>query len=301
MNERNSSLDFGDDIEDLLEMGPEDLEDEEGTPTGEGEEEAPPTAEPEPEGEAPPDGEGEGESETPTGEVETPPKGEGEEEPPKEDDKDSIIENLRKTVNELSGGRIHVEEGGHATTQEPAQKPTETTPETPTPQPTGGELKLDPVTFIGENDNLDDILEDPDAFNKILNKVAEVVLNNAINPLQQRVLQNVPVVVNEYSKRRQAVQGLVNEFYKNNDDLLPYKKAVAVAANTVHSENPDWDHEKVFNEAAERTRKSLGLKKQVKTGKDNPASDTGLRKRKGGRAQPTLSGIAKDISDLEDL
>ena len=175
----------------------------------------------------------------------------------------------------------------------------------PEPEPivpsTDREFKLEVSNFIREDETLDDILDDPSKLNEVLNRVAEYAVQSAIKPAQERILRSLPHVIQEYSKRRNTINSLVGQFYEDNKDLTPYKRAVAAAANTVHAENPDWDHEKVFEEAAKKTRETLGLKAKVSTGVKTNTS-TGLKKKSGGsRNKPTLSGIAKEIADMENL
>lgn len=287
MGEHDDKL--GEEIDDLLE-GLGSLEEEEETPGEETpvEEETPPAEET-------PPVEEEGETPPPV-EEETPPEGEDVSE-----DKDKLINQLRKTVNELSGGRIAVDDGGHVTTTPTGEG--ETPKETPKPVQPDAPIEIERLQFIKEDDDLDDILEDSAKLNELLNLVLQKAVELSVPAVHQRTLQSIPSVVHEYSKRRGAVNEIVGAFYNKNEDLVPFKKAVAVAANAVHSENPDWDYEAVFNEAAKRTRQSLGLKAKVAANKNtNKSKNTGLsRKHGGGRSTQRLTGVSAEINDFEGL
>jgi hypothetical protein len=298
MGDENKDV-LGDEIDDLLE-GLGDLEEEEG---GEGDDTPPSGDETPPDDTPPPDDESGSGDESPTdesGDDTPPPDGD---EPPEDDDipddKDKLIETLRGTINELSGGRISVDDGGHVSTkpkedEEPAAPPA-------TPPKDDEPLEIEKLQFIKEDDNLDDILEDGQKLNELLNLVLQKAVEVAVPAVHQRTVQSIPSVVHEYSKRRGAVNEIVSKFYEKNDDLVPFRKAVAAAANTVHSENPDWDYKQVFDEAAERTRNALGLKAKVKSG-SGKSKDTGLsRKKGGGRSTQRLTGISSEINDFEGL
>lgn len=219
---------------------------------------------------------------------------EASEEEPEEIDKDAEIERLRAAVEER-----------HTPQEDPV---VEGTAEDTTPEP-------EPID-IGDVDFIGDIELDPDSdtfkadLANVLKAVYAKAYQDSVNLSQERVLMQIPKLVLNYGQRQSAIKEIVTEFYSNNQDLEGYKRTVAAAANEVHAENPDLPLPKIFEMAAEKTRKTLGLKKKaIKKDEETPVVEDKKKKKapfakpSGRRDEPSdnLKGMAKEIDDMLNL
>jgi len=162
-------------------------------------------------------------------------------------------------------------------------------------------------------EDIERIVESPEEFNKVLNQVYMKAIEQSIPLAQERSLLAVPQVVVAQLQCYNTMKGLVDDFYNENADLKIVQRSVGMIANEVHSEHTDWTTKQVFDEAAVRTRKALGLPepppkpagdpgRQVVAPTGAPVADpafanpTGSRQR--GPAGQKLTGMAKEIDDL---
>jgi len=238
-------------------------------------------------------------SETPT---ETPVETPSEEPELEEETAEQLRERLQKTIDFYEGRGGQVPAPTPTTDSKPAAEPE------PTPQLQPKEITLEPVTFVRPED-VADMSDDPEKLatflNVMMNKVRLDAVQQAIPLAQERTMLSVPQVTAQYIKRHNAMKALVDDFYDKNKDLKVVQRSVGMIANEVHAENPDWTVQKVFDEAATRTRAALGLKTPVAGAKpdqgtkpaDNPAFANPSQSRARG-AQKKLSGMAKEIDDL---
>ena len=152
----------------------------------------------------------------------------------------------------------------------------------------------------------DALFEDPKKFNALLLKVYEKGLEHKTSDVSENVLKNIPKLVVEYQKRNNATQELVNQFYKDNPDLVKVSKTVAAVTNEVAAEMPDKSLKECFDEVAKRTRAILGLKATAKKDPIPPAGDPNLpdktKQKKGTNSKASdLKGVAKEINDLINM
>ena len=179
----------------------------------------------------------------------------------------------------------------------------------PTPAPA---IEVDEVDFL-QGQKPDDLIDDPTAFNKLLNVVYRKGVEAGVPLAMERSLLAVPQVVVSQIQRSNTMKGLVDDFYKVNEDLKPVQRTVGLVANEVHSENSDWTVQQVFDEAAVRTRKVLGMPDKsvapvvpvaptvgatITTKPGDPAFVNVRGSRQRGPAAAKLTGIAKEIDDL---
>jgi hypothetical protein len=153
--------------------------------------------------------------------------------------------------------------------------------------------------FVGELD-LDMLSVDKDIMNTMLNGV----VNNAVNRAVEKMLVNIPGVVSTQVKQQKRLTDAVDDFYGENEDLIPAKKVVAMNTNEVVAEHPDWTLEKVLEEAAVKTRKMLGKVKET-TGKTEETNVSGrkpaLPKRTSAKAKETKPSMSKLQQELAEL
>ena len=243
------------------------------------------------------------------------------EEPPVEPTEVEILQRQNKLLLE----RIEKISGGEpAPVAEPTPvaepKPGEPAPAKPPAEPAPvvappAEIKIDEINFLEgrSQEEVERIVESPAELNKVLNQVYLKAIERSIPLAQERSLLSIPQVVTAHIQRYNKLKGLVDDFYNENEDLKIVQKSVGMMANEVHSEHTDWTTKQVFDEAAVRTRKALGLPEPppkppgtpgapIVPGAGGPVLDPAFAGPRGSRqrgpAGAKLSGIAKEIDDL---
>ena len=143
-------------------------------------------------------------------------------------------------------------------------------------------------------------MENRDSFNALLNKVATVAYNAAVMASQERILRQIPKVVETTANQQLQIKDIVGRFYATNKDLEPYKPAVSMAAIKLHNENPNMPLEEMLTKAAEETRRVLRIRPGVQNRQRVPAQPVGGGRVGGDRTQrsQTLSDQEQQILDL---
>jgi len=282
------------------------------TPTPEPEPEPTPTPEPEPEPTPVPTPEPEPEPEpepTPTPEPEPTPV-----EPTEVELLQRQNKLLLERIERISGGEPVPAAEPKPVEPVPGEPAPPAPPAEPAPPVPPAAIKVDEINFLEgrSQEDIERIVENPAELNKVLNQVYMKAIERSIPLAQERSLLAIPQVVVAQLQRYNTMKGLVDDFYKENSDLKIVQRSVGMIANEVHSEHTDWTTKQVFDEAAVRTRKALGLaepppkpagdpSRTVVTPVGTPpdpafANPTGSRQR--GPAGAKLTGMAKEIDDL---
>jgi hypothetical protein len=212
-----------------------------------------------------------------------------EEKEEEETDKDKIIENLRARLNEKPE-------------TPPAEKPKEESEEKPA-EKKEEPLKLDEQDFIGDLD-LDDLTRDKAALNKILNTVYAKGVNDSKRIATEGVLNTIPEIVKHNLTLLTTLKEASDNFYKENSDLVPFKRVVAAVFEEIAAKNPDKKYSELMNLTAPEARKRLELHKQAIAGeKKEKDKSPRLPNAKGGQRQsqsqrPNTSALEKEIADM---
>lgn len=156
--------------------------------------------------------------------------------------------------------------------------------------------------ILGDLD-IDDVTSDP----KLFMQVIQNALTVGRDMTYEHVMKAIPNMVIQQTKGYQDLMSMQRRFYKKNKDLRSFKNIVANAANEVHSEHPDWEVEKVLEEAAKVARKTIGITTK-KSKLENPPSNKPKQKpafaktpsSKKPKAQQ-VSKLQKDINDTLDI
>ena len=161
----------------------------------------------------------------------------------------------------------------------------------PTPQQAPSNNVIDFVDDKG----FEEVVSSKDKMNQMLTKVYNMAVQNTY--------KNTPKMVDNMIRQRTYLNDKVDVFYKENDDLLPYRQFVGFIANEVSSQNPDWDLDKVFVTTAGQVRQRLGLKAKVidkaTQAKTKPAFAQAKKSNSRDSAdKPNLSEMEEQIQDL---
>lgn len=197
----------------------------------------------------------------------------------------------RNLVKELTGRSTPAE-------TEPA-KGTEPAP-TAQQQPAApaADAKTKEVNYL-EGEDFDEITESPEALNKLLNKVARSVRDEAA-AADERMATRMPETLLKFVQYQSTLQREAEEFYNKNSDLQHVKPYVSQIANAIGQEHPEWTVRQVFDETANRARQVLGLQAQAqrsgarKVNTPTPSGKAPARK----PAKPKLNAMEQDILDI---
>ena len=220
--------------------------------------------------------------------------------PPAEPEDDVTI--LQRRIEELTGKLMQYERGATPPASQPQTPPQPQTPSpAPAPQPPQAHQFTIPQTaneitnvdFLGEGDHVD-IMEDKAKFNQLLNKVATVAFNAAVTASQERILRQIPQVVETTANQQRQIHSVVEKFYASHKDLEPFKQAVSMAAMQLHNENPAMTLEEILNKAAEKTREVLRIRPGGGPRPRTPAQPVG-----GGRSGMDRTQVPGQLSPQE--
>lgn len=218
-----------------------------------------------------------------TGETSAEGEGEGQT-TPTEGEEGSEIETLRQQVGELTA-KIAEMSGKATLTTTPEAKPSAAQ------EPFTGE-------FFDSKEEFDQTFENQAAMNKVLSKVAVTTA--------QRILANLPKVVDNIVKQQVEVQSKIKDFFVDNKDLTKHKQFVGFVANDLGGKNPGWTVDKLFTELGGEVRKRIGIKTQAGgaapgtqvTGKKGAFPPSGKGARPPAQKSEQLTSLEKEINDL---
>lgn len=168
----------------------------------------------------------------------------------------------------------------------------------PTPIVSPVPEKVEEIDFLAGQD-IDDIIDDPKKLNALLNSVYLRAKSDGKEDAAKAVLTALPGVVSSEVSAATNTHAVVNEFYSQNEDLVVVKKTVMAVAAQVHTEKPELGYKEVLKEAANRTRKLLGLRPPVtktNTKFDDPGFAGGSTPRK-----PAQTGSRTLQNEIDEL
>jgi len=201
-----------------------------------------------------------------------------------EEDKDSIINDLRDKISKLEGSKVE---------PEPEVKP----------KSKFEPITIDPQDFVGELD-LEYIYNDKEAFNNLLNKVYTEGINNARKTIVEEVLRSIPDIVKTNINVMSELKQTSEQFYKANPDLSPFKKVVAVVFEDIAAQNPGKPYADVLKKVAPEVRKRLELQQKA-AGKPTDKKLPRLPSKIGGprpsEQKPNTGGIESDIAEMNKV
>ena len=210
--------------------------------------------------------------------------------PPEEDD----ISVMRQRLDEALGKLASISSANLGSAGKEASSAQPAIEDFKLPEP--GQITT--VDFIGTEDHVS-ILEDRAKFNELLNKVATVAFKAAQASSTNYILRQIPEVVEKTAKQQLTIENTTRDFYSANQDLVPYKNAVAMAAMQLYQEHPEMSLPELLRSAAERTRSVLRLRSdgQRRRVPAQPAGGVG-----GGvdRVSPS-SGLSQQEQQILDL
>lgn len=195
-------------------------------------------------------------------------------EAPVEDQRDKELRELREEIEKLKGPKTKA-------------------PKTEVPSTDAPIVDED---FLGDLD-LDEVSRDPKLFNQLLNKLRKSNIEASRAEVRQAVesvVRSIPDIVKNNVALTATLKEVNEKFYKENEDLKPWKKVVAAVFEERFAENPNKTYNELLPEVAVEARKRLGLQKDAIKTKDKDTPPKLPRKKGGPRQQPK-----PDVSELE--
>ena len=208
------------------------------------------------------------------------------EEPEQEEDTsgEDIAEQIRRNVMEFMAQGMAKLQSQAQQPAEQAQQGQQTQQQTQTQQPVAG------VTLDISDDELEEAITSPTKLKEVLTKVQAAAV--------EKTLRSVLPLVNETVLRQLQIKTLVDNFYRENEDLAPYKEFVGFVANVVAGEHPDWTYDKVLSETAKIARQKLLLEREAAK-KQKAKKRSPVRKPQSARQQqPQLDKLEQEILEL---
>lgn len=196
---------------------------------------------------------------------------EEEREEEEEKEPDDVVTKLRQRVAELETGKAFEKEEEEEEIEAPKKK------------------KEPPVQTIEDfvtEEEFEAIQSDPRKLNEVLHKVYQ----RASADTSERVLKQIPEIVQASSARQMTLQEAVKKFYASNPDLQEHAKYVGYVANQIKAKNPEMAINDILDETEKEVRKSLAITKKAKEKEeerrkntDKPAFARGSGNHKGGK------------------
>lgn len=186
-----------------------------------------------------------------------------------------------------------------------AEKETKPVETKPIEKPPATDPPIADEDFIKDID-LDEVIREPSAFNKILNSIykkAVTFASGEVKKSQAETLQTVPSMVISDIERQKTLKEMTDKFYSTNKDLEPFKKVVGVVFEELASQNPGKPLIEVLEKVGDETRKRLELKKPdaKPTKADDKDDPPPLPRKKGGRiTQPKPDGNSL-VSEIDAM
>lgn len=151
--------------------------------------------------------------------------------------------------------------------------------------------------FSGDADALDGMLRSPEEFNKFIGDVYKKAVKKGYDLAMENTAKSVPEMVKPVISSHLTVREAVSEFYKNNDDLLPYKQTVSAIAVKIAKENPGQPLAKILNAAEKFARQRLSLPKKQEQSKGPNFPKTSGKSDRRSKEEP-LTGVSKELDEM---
>ena len=174
------------------------------------------------------------------------------------------------------------------------QSPNTEVPKEAPPQPQAPVQQKPDIREFVNQDQFDEMQTDVGKFNQVLTSV--------YNTATETAYRNVPQMVDNLIKQQTFLKDKVDDFYKKNEDLLPYRQFVGFVANELSSQSPELDVENLFNKVGQEVRGRLGINNKpngkANTAKTKPAFAKTKKSSTRTSNEPALTELEKEINDL---
>ena len=160
--------------------------------------------------------------------------------------------------------------------------------------------------FLGDID-LDELTRSKDDLNKLLNSVLKKGMEMARSDMRlgdEKVLRAVPEMTKKNIEIVTTLKEASEVFYKDNKDLIPFKKVVAVVFEEESAKDPGKKYGEVLKDVGPEVRKRLDLQKKATEPKDKDNKHPKLPRKKSQPRQqqnkPEPNSLNSQIDDMNE-
>jgi len=155
--------------------------------------------------------------------------------------------------------------------------------------------------FIGDVD-FDELRDDPKKFNSVLNDIYKRAVSDTTKTLSTQFNQQVPQMI----KAANAMKAAADNFYTENEDLVPFKKAVATVFRELAEANPTKTYEELMENTGVEARKRLDLNKpKGDKGKNKSEKKPRLPRKKSGPGKPkgddNIDPLQQELEEMNEI
>lgn len=209
-------------------------------------------------------------------------------EPAKEPEDDMLA--LRQQLAQMSAELSALKEAG-STTAQATKEPELQLPTNP--------AEITSVDFLQGEDPAD-LLAEPERLNALLNKVATTAARAAVASASEVTIRRIPEIVQRSVAEQSQTQQVVDTFYSQNQDLTPFKPAMAAAARQVFAEDPHQSLADVLTKSGQKVREMLRLRQtQVGVNPAQPVSKSGAGTSRASASK--ISDVNAEIARMLNL
>lgn len=213
--------------------------------------------------------------------------------PPKDEDEDEIVKLRAENLN------LKTENEGLKKIKEKA---------TPKTSPPHTEPPIEEADFLGDVEDVEDLINDKKKLNTLLNTVYKRGVETAAKR-HGKPPEISPEMLRSSVESVIEIQKATNEFYTKNKDLEPFKKVVSTVFGELTQQHSDWKPEKLLDETGTETRRRLGLKpsasaqpnKGDKSKVKPPVLPPGSKGSRQSRQKPEPSQMQKEIDEMNAI
>lgn len=128
------------------------------------------------------------------------------------------------------------------------------------------------LPFLKSDEVFDEALKSAHNFNALLTSV--------VNTAVERSLRIMPQIASQIADSQITLKTSVENFYRDNQDLIPHKKYVGYVANEIAAQHPEWTLLQVLQETEKEARTRLRLARNA-TQQTTTSSSTTVQQRPG--------------------
>jgi len=220
------------------------------------------------------------------------------------------VELLRKQIEEMRQAMVDMAGG------KPVEQPQPIAPTVPVQPQAQHQVQAQPASqpTIDQQMNMKQILRflpDDGAYDEVTKNAENfnILLTNVVNTAVERSLRMLPSVASKMVEAQVNLKTTVDEFYRVNEDLLPFRKFVGFVTAELAAKHADWDMETLLKESNTTARERLKLptrsaqpqvQAQVQAQAQTPGfvPGSGNRGRRGTAQVESPTGQEQQIADL---
>lgn len=164
-------------------------------------------------------------------------------------------------------------------------------------------MSFDEQDFLGDLD-LDDLTRDKSLLNKAFNKLYQKAVGDTRKVLGEGILRSIPDIVKTNIVMINNLQKASEGFYKENEDLKPFKKVVAAVFEELNAEHPEKKYDEIMKDVGPEVRKRLELHKVAKKPPDKknpPRLPNKGKNQQRSNAQPSTDPLLADIEEMNKI